>query len=337
MSKITNYITHVALVLDASSSMSSLRDSVIGVVDQQITYLARRSKELSQDVRVSVYVFSDTVNCLVYDRDVLRLPSIASLYSPRGNTALIDASIKSIEDLKKTPELYGDHSHLILAITDGEQNAGKERDPEVLKKLINGLPDNWTVGILVPNQRGAFEAKACGFPASNIQIWDVNNKDFSEAGQTIAKSIDSYLVARSTGVRSTKNLFSIDQKALTTTAIKNTLAPLAAGKDYDVYPVRSDKDVIKPFVESWTQEGYRLGSAYYQLSKPEKIQASKNILIQDKLSGRVYSGADARQMLGLPDYEVKVNSIDHPKWNIYVQSSSVNRKLVRDTKVIVIK
>lgn len=336
MSKITNYITHVALVLDASSSMLSLKNSVIKVVDQQISYLARRSKELSQDVRVSVYVFSDTVSCVVYDRDVLRLPSIASLYAPRGNTALIDASIKSIEDLKKTPELYGDHSHLILAITDGEQNAGVERDPNVLKKLINGLSDNWTVGILVPNQRGAFEAKACGFPASNIQIWDANNSDFNEAGEVITKSIDSYLVARSSGVRSTKNLFSIDKSALTTTAIKNNLSTLTPGKDYEIYPVRTDA-VIKPFVESWTQEPYRLGSAYYQLTKPEKIQASKNILIQDKLSGRVYSGADARQTLGLPNYEVKVNAVDHPKFRIYVNSTSTNRKLVKDTMVIVLK
>lgn len=337
MSKLlNNLINHVVFVLDASGSMGSLRDSVVSVVDNQVKFLAKRSQELDQETRVSIYVFNTVAECVVYDKDVLRLPSIAKFYNPGGGTALIDASLLALDDLAKTATLYGDHSFLAFCVSDGENNSGT-RDGNILKNKIAKLPDSWTLAALVPNASAVHEAKQCGFSSNNIQIWDTNSKDFNEVGKVINKSIDSYLVARSTGVRSTKNLFSIDQNALTTTVIKNTLAPLAAGKDYDVYPVRSDKDVIKPFVESWTQEGYRLGSAYYQLTKPEKIQASKNILIQDKLSGRVYSGADARQTLGLPNYEVKVNAVDHPKYNIYVQSSSVNRKLVRDTKVIVIK
>lgn len=63
MSGNQNYINHVALVLDASSSMSRLSGKVIEVADQQIAYLARRSRELDQETRVTVYVFANKVEC----------------------------------------------------------------------------------------------------------------------------------------------------------------------------------------------------------------------------------------------------------------------------------
>jgi hypothetical protein len=72
MSGSQNYINHVALVLDASSSMSHLSRKVVDVADQQIAYLARRSRELDQETRVTVYVFADKVECVIYDKDVLR-------------------------------------------------------------------------------------------------------------------------------------------------------------------------------------------------------------------------------------------------------------------------
>lgn len=334
--QIDNYINHVAFVLDASSSMTPFKSSVIDVVDKQIQHLARRSKEMDQETRVSVYVFADKVDCIVYDKDVLRLPSINKYYTPRGNTAIIDATLKSISDLEHIPTMYGDNSFLIYVISDGEQNAGVVRDHAVLSRKLNALGEHWTVVTLVPSHSAAHEAKSCGFAPQNIQIWDTNSSSFSETGSIIQKSVDKYLVARSQGVKGTKNLFALDSNALNSQTIKSKLAVLSPTKDYDIFPVRKD-DVIKPFVESWTSQAYRLGSAYYQLTKPEKIQSSKNILIEDKKNGKVYSGNEARELLGLPDYEVKVNPLDHSSYNIYVQSSSVNRKLVNNTKLIILK
>jgi Mg-chelatase subunit ChlD len=70
---IQNYINHVVLVLDESASMTNHKRDLVRVADGQIEYLARRSQELDQETRVSVYVFSNEVKCLIYDKDVLRL------------------------------------------------------------------------------------------------------------------------------------------------------------------------------------------------------------------------------------------------------------------------
>ena len=68
-----------------------------------------------------------------------------------------------------------------------------------------------------------------------------------------------------------------------------------------------------------------------------KIDYYRWIVFQDKLNGKVYSGVNARAMLALPDQEVKVNPASHNAFDIFVQSTSTNRKLIKGTKLLVLK
>ena len=112
MKNATNKINHFVYVIDMSWSMkeNGKAEAVVKVVDEEIAHLARRSQELKQETRVSIYLFDDKVCCAIWDMDVLRLPSIAELYDPDNATALIDASMIAIEDLSHTPQKYGDHA-----------------------------------------------------------------------------------------------------------------------------------------------------------------------------------------------------------------------------------
>ncbi|KPC83312.1 hypothetical protein ADL27_47255, partial [Streptomyces sp. NRRL F-6602] len=103
--------------------MSRLSGKVIEVADQQIAYLARRSRELDQETRVTVYVFANKVECVIYDKDVLRMPSLKQLYRVGGMTALLAATLTSQRELAQTAQLYGDHSFLTFVLTDGQENA----------------------------------------------------------------------------------------------------------------------------------------------------------------------------------------------------------------------
>lgn len=331
------YTNNIALLVDGSGSMQGRESAVCKVVNSYIKHLAKRSEETGQDNRISIYVFNSAVDCRTYNKDSVRLP-VFDDYRPRGATALIGATLQSFSDLEKIPELYYDHSFLIVAITDG-QNTERNDLASQLRDKITRLPDNWTVACLVPDQTGAAEAKRCGFPAGNIQVWDVNSKTgVEDAGSVIQTVTDKYIDNRTRGIRGTKNLFSIDP-AISTHTIKTNLQELSP-REYEVILVRGKlgvKIVIKDYVESWTGSPYRVGSAYYPLTKPETIQPSKAICIQEKRNGKVYSGRSARQLLGLPDYEVKVAPSFHADYNVYVQSTSVNRLLVPGTQLIVLK
>lgn len=331
-----NYINHIALVLDASSSMSfrSLNTQVIQVADNLISYLAQRSKEMDQETRITVYTFADQVKCVIYDKDVLRLPSIATFYKASGNTALIDATMLSIEDLRMTPQKYGDHAFLTYVLTDGEENRSRVYSRATLASTLTTLHDNETVAVLVPNQHGVFEAKSYGFPADNIAIWDVSVKGMTEVGEVIKTATDNYMHSRTQGVRSTKSLFSTDLTVVNKATVNSKNLVSLKRDEYMLLKV-NDKAPIRDWV---IDQGipYQIGKAFYELTKPEKIQPQKQVAIQNIHSGRVYTGPQVRDLLGLPDYEVPVKPDANPEYRIYVQSTSVNRNLMPNTRLLLL-
>jgi hypothetical protein len=341
MRTIQNYINHIAFAIDASGSMRGRDNEVIKAFDNQIRYLAKRSVELNQETRVSVYLFNTTVECLVFDMDVMRLPSLAGLYSPSGGTALIDTAIKVIDDMYKIPELYGDHATLFYLLTDGEERDSRH-SPAKLSAYIAGLPANWTIAVLVPDQRGVFEAKQFGFPAENISIWDATSvRGMQEMDRTVTQATERFYTARAAGVRGTKSLFKVDVAKVSSSKVANNLNELHP-RNYDLLTVPSwvdgDRPEIRGFVEVNLGRPYRLGSGFYEFTKPEKIQPSKDILIKNRISGKIYSGPQARKIIGLPDYEIRVQpeNLDST-YKLFVQSTSVNRKLVEGTELVVLK
>lgn len=330
-----NYINHIAMVLDGSGSMRSLEKQIVKVADAQIEYLAQRSKETDQETRVSLYVFenADKIACHVYDKDVLRLPSLKGLYKTSGNTPLIDATMKAIGDLGQTATLYGEHSFLVYVLTDGQENASLSR-PEALNKQISSLPPEWTLACFVPNQVCKHDAKKFGFPNDNIAIWDADAKGIAEVGEVIRRTSDSFFTMRSKGVRGTRSLFTMDVGSLSKTVVAKSLNRLTASK---YQRLKVDRDVrIDEFVQARTGRPYSIGSAYYQLTVPVKVQSGKQIAIYSKKDNSVYVGDDARRLMGLPDYEVKVNPAATPDFNIFIQSTSVNRKLLAGTELLII-
>lgn len=326
-----NYINHIALVLDASASMGNKKDEVIRVADNLVKHLAIRSQELDQETRVTIYSFDSSTRCLVYDKDVLRLPSIAKLYKVNGYTALIDATLKSLDDLSKTPELYGEHSFLVYVLTDGEENTSKNT-ANTLSGKLNALPDHWTVAVFVPDQNGVHEAKKFGYPKENIQVWDVNSSvGIESVGEIIRKTTDNFMQARTQGVRGSRNIFSLDVSKLDTKSVAKVLNKNVAGHKL-LHVTR--EGMISTFIEVSTGKSYRSGAAYYQLSKSEKVQAGKQVALVSKKTGDVFTGPQTRTMLGLPNQEVRVSPSAHPEFNIFIQSTSVNRKLVPGTDVL---
>lgn len=330
-----NEINHVVLVIDMSGSMFSHQETVIKVVDSTVQHLAQKSTELEQETRVTIYTFSSgyqAVKCLVYDMDVLRLPSMKGLYTPGGGTALRDATIKAITDLDQTATLYGEHAFLLYVITDGEENSSSYSTTQLQQHFRTAdSKGNWTYAIFVPGTRGVTEAVRFGFPKDNVVVWDVNsNKGFESVGQTVRAATDTYMTNRSRGIKSTKNLFTLNK--LAPTDIRNQLIPLGQDK-YSLLYAPIDQRVDE-FVYDRTGSKLIVGRAYYQLSKKETVQANKNIAI--KYNNRFYTGPQARKLLGLPDDTVEVDprSDDYSQYLIFIQSTALNRKIMGGTSLL---
>jgi hypothetical protein len=338
--KLQHFINHIAFVLDRSGSMAGKIDTLETVFDNEIQFLKQRSVDLDQETRISIYTFDDRVECLVFDMDVMRVPSMRNQINSGGQTALTDATHKAIMDMYVLPQVYGDHAFLVYVLTDGQENASKISQ-SAFTETLRHLGNNWTLACMVPSARDVYEAKKFGFPQANVSVWSTTSSDgLKEVGKTTRSAMDSYMTARAAGVRSTKSFFSTDLSKVTKTNITRSLTELDQ-KQFDIFRVNGlvagKMYQIKPFVESWTKEAYRLGSSYYELVKKEEIQGTKEIAVQNKLNGRVYTGRQARDVLGLPDYNLKVQPGDHGDWRIFVQSTSINRNLPVDSLVLVMK
>lgn len=328
-----NRITHINLVLDASYSMSEHAADLIRVVDNQIKRLAGRNQP-DEQILISVYDFADDVRNLIYTVDVLRLPSIAKLYRPRGNTALIDATIQSLDELAQTATPHGDHAFLTFVLTDGEENRSRRQPPDLRAKLA-ALPADWTVACLVPNALGKHEAQNFGFAPGNIAVWNPDaNAGVEEAGVVIETAIDNFMTGRAQGVRSTQTLFSTGLDAVNATTVHAAL-DLLDPSTYQVLPVPRDTD-IKAFFAG-QPVAFRQGSNYYQFTKRETIQGAKQIVVRERATGRFYGGQRARDLLGLQLTDIRDRPGYNPEYDVFVQSTSPNRKLIGGTDLLVLR
>lgn len=100
----------------------------------------------------------------------------------------------------------------------------------------------------------------------------------------------------------------------------------------------NSKISIKTFIESKSLT-FTKGSGFYELSKPETIQDTKEILVQ-RISdpGTLICGKSVRKVLGLEEGKNKKNKKKYEidaeilkKFKIFVQSTSYNRNLIGGT------
>lgn len=321
---------HVAILLDTSASMHHLIDDVVKVFNKQIDFLRYSSLQFEQETRVSVYTFDSTVKCLISDVDVARPMTIGSL-NAQGYTSLLDAVGTSLRDLKELPQRYGDHAFLIYLLTDGMENASRLHS----ERVFRDLPENYSLAAFVPDSNSVHFLINLGVPKGNIDKWDLSSSGIEEIGDKFEKTMTNYYTARSQGVKTSNTIFS-DLNKVTVNDVKSL------AKEVKKYKIIVNEDVkaihIKPMVENKLGINYVTGCAFYELVKNEHVQEQKEIAVQDKKSGKVYKGYDARKLLGLPDVgKVKISPIDNKKWIIYVQSTSVNRNVIPKQRVLVIE
>jgi hypothetical protein len=96
-----------------------------------------------------------------------------------------------------------------------------------------------------------------------------------------------------------------------------------------------DQDIsIKAFVlENALQ--FKVGRGFYEFTKTETIQGYKEIILMERITGDLFEGEAARELLGIPAGEtvrIKPNNLE--KYVVFVQSTSANRKLIGATRFL---
>lgn len=328
---------YIVIVRDHSGSMQSLRRGAVRDYNEVVGALKDAARQEGIDTIVSVIscgirssVRREIVNSNV---QVLREMNERE-YITDGGTPLFDAVGDATLLLENVPD-YGspDVSFLVMVITDGEENQSqvwKRTLDQRIKKLQ--ATDRWTFTFRVPRGYGR-HLESLGIPNGNILEWDQTDRGFSQATQVTRQAISQYYTGRTQGqTRSTT--FYTDLSGVSTKDLKVNCTDV---KDQvDVWKVGSQTELIREFCEKRSRKPFLKGAAFYELVKTEpKVQDYKQIAIRDRQSGAVYAGPAARQMLGLPQWgTVRVAIGDNSKYDVFIQSTSVNRKLTPHTHVL---
>lgn len=167
--------TAIALVIDRSGSMGSIRQEAENSVNEYI----REQKELDGELLIEIVDFDNTVETQI----PLTSADNVSKYTltPRGLTALHDAMGQTINSLgaklAAMPENERPGRVLFVTVTDGGENASREFDAGRVKALVKRQTDKygWDFVFLAANQDAIVVGGALGHSTGSSLTFDPQN------------------------------------------------------------------------------------------------------------------------------------------------------------------
>jgi len=250
----------------------------------------------------------------------ISIPSNAGIYAEKSPDA-------------NDPEV----AFVVMAITDGKDNAS-QTSLIGLKSKIRELQatDRWTFIFRVPFGYKR-ELMRFGIPEGNIHEWAQTEVGVRESTEITGQAMKKFYADLKTGKKSTTSFYTTDLTGVSAQKVTANLVNIS--KDVVIWDVNEADDgvQIRAFCEARLNgQSMKKGAAFYLLMKKEdEVQDHKQICIRNKKTGTVFSGVQARNMLGLPYHgTVKVVPGNHGTYDIFIQSTSVNRKLIKGTQVL---
>ena len=327
---------YIGFVNDHSGSMRNLASAAIKDYNANIDAVKHAANTEMLDTVVSVVGVGYPSDSQVTRQVQISNPHVlkpVTVWPANGGTPLYDGIGNMIELLESLPDAKDPNvSFLIMITTDGEEMHSTKYTRSTLRQLIERVSasGNWTFAIRVP--RGAYTSLVSniGIPVGNIQQWDTSSAGLEKSTQAQAQAVTQYYAARSAGLKSS-SAFYADASQVNVSA----LVDISSKVSLYVVPDASSGIEIRDFVLTKRMQ-YLKGAAFYQLTKTEaRVQPNKLIIVRDRTTGKIYSGKDARSMIGLPnDQNARLHPGDHKNFDIFIQSTSVNRKLVGGTGVV---
>lgn len=326
---------YVGFINDHSGSMYDLRRAAMQDYNTNIAVTKEAATREMLDTVVSVVGIGYPKGSEVTRQIVISNPHVlkpVTNWSVEGGTPLYDGIGNMIELFESLPDYSSPNvSFLVLVTTDGDEQHSRKYSKYGIAAKIETLQKTgrWTFVMRIPKGYRHF-VEGLNIPRENIQEWETTAVGMEASTVQTTQAMNNYYAARSAGARSSTTFYST-ANAVDTSKLKDIT------KEVSLYLVPQDQMgiEIRDFILKHRME-YLKGSAFYQLTKTEaRVQHTKMILVRDRTTGAIYAGDDARKMIGLPtNSNARLHPGDHGNYDIFIQSESINRKLVAGTGVI---
>lgn len=229
---VKNLKNRIAIILDSSSSMISMRDQTIDMFNEQVSTIVEENEDM--DTKVSLVTFSSQVNePEIWNQPVDTLGKLTKRsYVPNGMTAMYDAVGITIDKLRALPEANDENcSFLVVVISDGMENASQEYTSQLLSNRVKKLQaqGNWTFTYLGAEQDLAQVSAATGFNMDNMQVFTNSAGGMRGASWSNTVGTKSYFDGRKLGEKASTNFYGgikeaavLDEDKVTVTTSKTS-------------------------------------------------------------------------------------------------------------------
>lgn len=169
--------THIAIVLDRSGSMSSMREEIIGGFNAFL----KDQKAVPGTATLTLVQFDHEIDRLASFKPLAEIEPLSnSTYEPRGNTKLYDAIGLTVtstkEDIAKADEKPD--KVLVVIITDGLENSSQEYDTEQIRELLEKQQKaGWEFTFLGANQDAILSGRTIGLNKAHSNMTYAATKD----------------------------------------------------------------------------------------------------------------------------------------------------------------
>jgi len=335
--------THVAFCIDESGSVTGIIKPLVEAYNQTVTDIRGSVLDEGQEASMTALAFGDRVlrHRILYSGQQVQTVKPLSYkdFNPSGMTPLFDSVYRAIKKLEELDDGKEDTSFVVSVITDGQENDSRDPGVPATIRLIEQktVTNRWTFTFLVPNGSEDVFSRQFNIPRGNVQGWDTQTAaGTKEAFIVSSNSYRGFFKQKSAvgiGKKMSSKSFYSDTSDLTVRAARSELSEITNQVVFIV--PRMDckiRDAIINHGREWIK-----GAAFYALIKTEKkVQPYKMVALRVKTSGKVYSGQAARDMLGIGNATGTVRLVpgDHGKFDVFIQSTSINRKIPAGTEVL---
>lgn len=205
MAKSFKGMTHIAVVIDQSGSMESVKEEVVSGFNQWKSEVAKEGG----NVQVSVTLFDTRVYTPIISRSLCEVPVMALFrtgkidgiedgqeaifYHPNGMTTLLDsfmAAIKAVEPSVKKKDRV-----LVLTITDGRENSSRHHTKADVLSAIKDRTDrgNWTFTYLSADANAFADAGSYGVTFGNTSIYTATQEGTQAAMHRLTRATRGFV------------------------------------------------------------------------------------------------------------------------------------------------
>mgnify|MGYP001593850493 CR=1 FL=1 len=198
--------TFIAIVLDESGSMQSMREAAVELFNGQAQQI-RDNAAAGGDTKVSFFKFGCTAaphtTEVFHAKPADELPTLESKdYVPQNGTPMRDGIGRAISKLEAEDDGHKNTAFLVIVVTDGQENQSSEWSAERMRNKVSALQatGRWTFAVYGANISLVDLQNTGGFtmdslPTGNFAAYQPTERGLMVASAALGTATMTYMTS----------------------------------------------------------------------------------------------------------------------------------------------